>query len=82
MRTTLTLDDDVATRLQRLQKETDHTFRSLVNEALRRGLSQIANKPKRPKGRYTKPVSGGRLLIASIDCVSTALELAEGPDSK
>jgi hypothetical protein len=38
MRTTLTLDDDVAAQLQRLARETGRPFKQIVNEALRAGL--------------------------------------------
>jgi Ribbon-helix-helix protein, copG family len=38
MRTTLTLDDDVAAALERLRKSRDASLKDLVNEALRRGL--------------------------------------------
>jgi hypothetical protein len=40
MRTTLTLDDDVAAVLERLRKSRDANLKDLVNEALRRGLVQ------------------------------------------
>ena len=38
MRTTLTLDDDVAAELQRRVRETRRPFKRIVNEALRAGL--------------------------------------------
>ena len=37
MRTTLTLDEDVAAILERLRKSRDTSLKDLVNEALRRG---------------------------------------------
>ena len=39
MRTTLTVDDDVAVELQRLAHTTRRGFKSIVNELLRRGLA-------------------------------------------
>lgn len=39
MRTTVTLDDDVASRIERLKKT--KPFKQLVNDALRAGLDQI-----------------------------------------
>ena len=39
MRTTLTLDDDVARRLKELTREQGGSFKSTVNEVLRRGLT-------------------------------------------
>ena len=38
MRTTLTIDDDVAAELERLRKARDAGLKDLVNEALRLGL--------------------------------------------
>lgn len=39
MRTTLTIDDDLAGLLQRRARELDMSFREVVNTALRRGLA-------------------------------------------
>lgn len=39
MRTTLTLDDDLAQRLKELARGTDRNFKDVVNEAIRKGLS-------------------------------------------
>ena len=41
MRTTLTLDDDVAAMLERLRKAREQSRKELVNEALRQGLKQM-----------------------------------------
>jgi len=38
MRTTITLDEDVAAQLRRLMRERDITFKSAVNSTLRSGL--------------------------------------------
>lgn len=38
MRTTLTLDDDLAAHLRRLASETGRPFKQVVNDALRAGL--------------------------------------------
>jgi hypothetical protein len=40
MRTTLTLDDDVAARLRRLAERRRTSFKEVVNAVLRRGLSR------------------------------------------
>ncbi|MGX6448547.1 ribbon-helix-helix domain-containing protein [Patulibacter sp. S7RM1-6] len=39
MRTTITLDDDVAARLRELQRERGASFKDVVNDALRRGIA-------------------------------------------
>jgi hypothetical protein len=43
MRTTLTLDDDVAAFLLEQRRLQDKPFRQLVNEVLRRGMSPSAS---------------------------------------
>jgi hypothetical protein len=40
MRTTLTLEDDVAERIADIARETHRPFKAVVNEALRRALSE------------------------------------------
>ncbi len=47
MRTTLTLDDDVAAALKQQARILDKPFKQVVNEALRRGLtlSEPADRP-------------------------------------
>jgi hypothetical protein len=39
MRTTLTLDDEIADQLARIARETHQPFKNVVNETLRRGLA-------------------------------------------
>ena len=41
MRTTLSLDDDVAARIEQLRRELNTPLKELVNEALRRGLAAM-----------------------------------------
>lgn len=40
MRTTLTLEDDLAQRLKKLANSTERSFKHVVNETIRRGLSR------------------------------------------
>ena len=42
MRTTLTVDDDLSERLLKLARETGQPFKVVVNQALRRGLGELA----------------------------------------
>jgi hypothetical protein len=51
MRTTLTLDDDVAKRLRQITKRTNRSFKDVVNETLRRGLS-AGRRPSAPSERF------------------------------
>lgn len=81
MRTTLTLDDDVAAALERLRRSRDVNFKDLVNEALRRGLKDMAARPKAREPFRTRSVSLGRLMIG-VDDVSEAVAVAEGERAK
>jgi len=78
MRTTLTLDKDVAIALERLRKARKASLKKLVNEALRQGLEQMAAPPPRRRAPQTRPVSLGRCLVGTIDNVSEVLAIAEG----
>lgn len=81
MRTTLTLDDDVAAALERLRRERDATFKEIINETLRRGLEGM-HAPRKPRVPFqTAVVSLGRPLIP-IDDVSEAIAIAEGEQAK
>jgi CRISPR/Cas system endoribonuclease Cas6 (RAMP superfamily) len=48
MRTTLTLDPDVAQTLKSRLSESKATLKEIVNDALRRGLSVESQRPKKP----------------------------------
>ncbi len=78
MRTTLTLDDDVAALLNRIIKMRQSSLKEVVNEGLRRGLNQLKSQP-RPEKRYsTRTVKLGRCLVGSLDDVAEVLAIAEG----
>lgn len=78
MRTTLTLDSDVAAQLNRLRHEQRAGLRTLVNDAMRLGLRQLAKPPRAKTCHQTRSVTLGRCLIGQIDDVSEALAVAEG----
>lgn len=78
MRTTLTLDDDVAAALERLRKTRKQSLKAVVNDTLRRGLEHRSS-PRRPRVVVrTHAVSLGRCLLGNVDNVSEALALSEG----
>jgi len=82
MRTTLTIEDDVAVQLARLRVQRKATLKQVVNDALRAGLQQLAGPPVRRKPYRTPSVSGGRCLVDSLDNVAEVLGIAEGDDHK
>ena len=83
MRTTLTLDDDVAALLRlALSRRKNTSLKSLVNEAIRDYLTR-QNRPPRTRKRYRlRPVFVGPSLVGSLDCVSDILAIAEGEAHK
>lgn len=81
MRTTLTLDDDIAAQIERLRAERGVGLKPLVNEALRRGLKEFDRVSEGARPRYSTPsVDLGRCRLASLDDVAAALAAAEGED--
>lgn len=81
VRTTLTLDDDVAAQLDQLRAWSTRSFKELVNEVLRAGLGRLENAERaRPRGPYTRAVSLGKARLPDVDDVSEALAITEGDD--
>ena len=78
MRTTLTLERDVAERLSQEMRRTGRGLKAIVNEALRLGLRELGAPPPPRKPFVTKSVSLGQCLVGSIDDVAETLALAEG----
>jgi hypothetical protein len=58
VRTTLTLDDDVAALLEKENSRANEPMKQTVNRALRSGLLQAAN-PTKPKRFVVKPFDTG-----------------------
>lgn len=79
MRTTLTIDDDVAVQLERLRREQQLSMRDIVNQALREGL-QALQEPAASKPFVTQTVELGPPLASNLDDVHEALATAEGDD--
>lgn len=77
MRTTLTLDDDVAKLLDDARRKTGASLRQLVNEALRSSLEGRTRTPQ-PKRYTTRAVSLGRPLLDDVDDVADVLAAVEG----
>lgn len=79
MRTTVTLDDDVAALLRKRQQERGLAFKEALNEALREALTTPVRGSRTRTRRPVKTYSVGRLLIEDLDDVSSLLEDLEGP---
>ena len=82
MRTTLTLDDDLAARLQAESRKTGRSFKTVVNDYLRAGLAQRRAANKATPFRV-EPVRMGTLLPGrSYDNIGALLEDAEGSEHR
>jgi len=82
MRTTLTIDDDVAFGLKKIQEsERGKSFKEIVNEVLRRGLR--GDKSLKPNEEF-KVISFpmGLREGLSLDNIEELLDEIEGPDRK
>ena len=79
MRTTLTLDDDVAAKLRAEMRRSGRSFREVLNNAIRRGL--ITGKGTRTFGPFkVKARDLGNLQPGlNLDNVADLLERIEGP---
>jgi hypothetical protein len=80
MRTTLTIDDDVAAAIERRRRDLNHSLKQEVNALLRAGLMRAdEDRPKGDPSRFrVQTLDVGELLIP-IDDVEAALDIAEGP---
>jgi hypothetical protein len=76
MRTTLTLDDDVAVKLKAASKS--RPFRTVVNEALRAGLAALEKRAPSRKPYRTRGFNLGPPLVGSLDNVEEVLSRVEG----
>ena len=82
MRTTLTLDEDIAARLRAESRRTGRPFKTVVNEYLRAGLAQ-GRAAKTAATFRVRPVHMGLPLPGrSYDDVSALLEQIEGPEHR
>lgn len=81
MRTTLTVEDDIAVQIDRLRRERDASLKDIVNEALRRGVTEMRQPAKQRKRFRTRTYSLGRPLV-NLDNSAEALAFAEGEDFK
>jgi hypothetical protein len=80
MRTTITLEPDVAARLERLRRT--RPFKEIVNEALRAGLDELERGQKKTKTRYTITPVKGYPRRTDLDNIAEVLAEVEGDDYK
>jgi hypothetical protein len=76
MRTTLTLDSDVAQEVEALSKE-GRSIKQIINEALRLGLPQL-KKPAAVLPYHTRPHKMGLRPGHNLDNIAELLTQVEG----
>jgi hypothetical protein len=76
IRTTVTLDDDVADRVKRESRARGASFRDTLNDLLRTALLNAADKPKRRL--LIKPSHMGYRPGLNYDSVEALIEYGEG----
>ena len=82
MRTTITLEEDVAASLKRLGKGRGLKFKVLVNHVLREGIKTMTARPKKRSVFRTRSVNLGPCRAANVDNVAEILAVAEGESFK
>ena len=82
MRTTLTLDDDIAAKLVSASRKSGKPFKQVVNAALRRGLLEM--QVARQSGAFVVQAQKMGSLKAgfTLDKISAVLEEADGPHQR
>ena len=82
MRTTLTLDEDIAQRLQAEARRTGRSFKDIVNEHLRTALAQSRALKSMSPFHVVAADLGGPAGSGSYDDVEALLEESEGVDHR
>jgi hypothetical protein len=77
MRTTLSLDPDVAAMIERELSEHKTTLKALVNEKLRKGFAASTSSSGRRSFDLPKSMDLGKPLLKNLDNVAEILELIE-----
>ncbi len=77
MRTTLTLDEDVARLLKQQTRRSGKSFKEAVNHFLRLGLSAARQAPNKPF--VVTPINLGLPEGFNLDNVEKVIEMLEGP---
>ena len=82
MRTTLTIDDDVAFGLKKIQQgDPKKPFKEIVNEALRRGIQSTGSKLRKKEFKVISYPIGLRKDL-NFDNIEEVLGILEGPNRR
>ena len=81
MRTTLTLEKDVADRLAREVRRTGRSFKEIVNDAIRTGLDAKRTRTATAPFRVVARDLGALRPGVNLDSVARVLETVDGADA-
>ena len=81
MRTTLTIDDDIVAKLKDEMKRSGRSFREIVNDMLRTGLS-LRQRPQKPKKFKVRARNLGLRPGLNYDNIGELLDQIEGVDQR
>jgi hypothetical protein len=81
VRTTLTLDEDVAAKLKAEVRKTGRPFKETLNACLRAGLS-LRKPAKAPAAFRVQPYDMGLRPGLDLDKISALLDEIEGPEHR
>jgi Ribbon-helix-helix protein, copG family len=79
VRTTLTLDEDVAAKLRSQARRTGRPFKEVVNEAIRRGLAAAPAASRMEPFKVRAHDLGALKPGLDLDNIGDLLERVEGP---
>ena len=83
MRTTITLEDDVAALVKKAMKARRASLKVVVNDALRAGLAPPTSQVSEAAAPFrTRSFDAGRCLLGSLDSVGEVLAILEGEQFK
>ena len=79
MRTTLTLDDDVAARLRQEVAKRKRPLKQVVNDVMRAGFDSTHVAPAKTRPYVMKTFDLGECLVDNLDNIEEVLDRVDGP---
>jgi hypothetical protein len=82
VRTTLTLEPDVAAQLKRAMRTRGDSLKDTVNAALRAGLAVLSTPPSPHEAFTVRTFNLGPSLVGSLDNIEEVLSRVEGEEHR
>jgi hypothetical protein len=78
MRTTITIDDDIAAEIARIRRNEGLGLKDVINDLLREGARAKRPPVKKRKPFRTEPIANVTPLLANFDNIAEVIALVEG----